>query len=37
MNWGGLCVAIGLVGLALSYMPYGIIIIPIAIWLWRLG
>lgn len=37
MNWAGPTVAIGLVGLALSTMPFGLVIIPVAIWLWRMG
>ena len=37
MNWAGLTVAIGLVGLTLSTMPFGLVIIPVAIWLWRMG
>ena len=37
MNLAGLTVAIGLVGLALATMPFGLVIIPIAFWLWRRG
>lgn len=37
MNWAGLTVAIGLVGLALATMPFGLFIIPVVIWLWSKG
>ncbi len=37
INWAGLTVAIGLVGLALATVPFGLVIFPLAIWLWRKG
>jgi len=37
MNWSGLTVAAGLIGLALATLPFGLVIIPIGIWLWRRG
>ena len=37
MNWAGPTVAIGLVGLALATMPFGLVIVPLAIWPWRKG
>ena len=37
MNWAGPTVAIGLVGLALANMPFGLVIVPLGYWLWRKG
>lgn len=37
MNLAGLTVAVGLIGLALATLPFGLVIIPIGIWLWRRG
>ena len=37
MNWAGLTVAVWLIGLALATLPFGLVIIPIGIWLWRRG
>lgn len=37
MNWAGLTVAVGLIGLALATLPFGLVIIQIGIWLWRRG
>ena len=37
MNWAAISVTVGLVGLALSIMPYGIAILALLAWLWWLG
>lgn len=37
MNWAGLTVAMGLVGLAIFAAPYGLVILALGIWLWRRG
>jgi len=37
MNWSGLVIAIGLLGLAFSTMPYGLIILAGMAWVWSRG
>lgn len=35
MNWAGLSIAIGLIGLAVFTMPYGLVILAGMVWVWR--
>lgn len=35
MNWAGLSIAIGLIGLAVFTMPYGLVIIAGMVWMYR--
>lgn len=37
MNWSGLLIVIGLVGLAFFTMPYGIAILAGIYWVWSRG
>ena len=37
MNWAGLSIAIGLIGLAVFTMPYGLIILAAMAWMYRRG
>ena len=37
MNWSGICLAVGLLGLAFSTMPYGIIILIFMAWVYSRG
>jgi hypothetical protein len=37
MNWSGITIAIGLIGLAVTTMPYGIIILAGMAWVWSKG
>ena len=37
MNWPGLAIAVGLAGLALSTMPYGIAILVVMVWVYSRG
>ncbi len=37
MNWSGLAIAVSLIGLALSTMPYGIIILAGMAWVYSRG
>lgn len=37
MNWSGLAIAVGLVGLAFSTMPYGIAILTGMAWVYSRG
>lgn len=37
MNWGGLSVVVGLIGLAFHTMPYGIVILIGIAWVVSLG
>lgn len=37
MNWSGLAIAVGLLGLALSAIPYGLIILAGMAWVYSRG
>jgi len=37
MNWSGLSIVIGLLGLAFSTMPYGIAILVLIAWVYSRG
>jgi len=37
MNWSGLILAVGLIGLAVTTMPYGLIILAGMAWVWSRG
>lgn len=37
MNWSGLILAVGLVGLAVTTMPYGLVILAGMAWVWSRG
>ena len=37
MNWSGICLTVGLLGLAFSTMPYGIIILIFMAWVYSRG
>jgi len=37
MNWAGISIALGLFGLAIFAMPYGLVIIAGMVWMWRKG
>lgn len=37
MNWAGLSIAIGLIGLAVFTMPFGIVILAGMAWMYRRG
>lgn len=35
MNWSGLFILAGVIALAVATFPFGLVAIPIAVWLWR--
>lgn len=35
MNWSGIMVALGAVAIAVATFPFGLAVIPLAVWLWR--
>lgn len=37
MNWAGLSIAIGLLGLAIFTMPWGLAILVVMVWMYRKG
>lgn len=37
MNWAGLSIAIGLIGLAVFTLPYGLVILAGMAWMYRRG